>query len=99
MTESLTKMAEAIASHLRCVPIWWLRHKKRLLLEKDCYWVLERDGSKTGPYCTACLDERAKRIHLKGYSPSMKCPICGTYHNLDKSRLQAMVIQGPAGEL
>ena len=47
--------------------------------KENCYWNLKEDGTKDGPFCSACWDnfQKAIRLHCNmSFENYYNCPIC-----------------------
>ncbi|MDZ7798955.1 MAG: hypothetical protein U5L76_05155 [Patescibacteria group bacterium] len=59
-----------------------LKLKEKIVFEYDSYWTVE-EGSKKGPYCTACWDNKNKLIRLQSSKTGYRrCPICDNVFNV-----------------
>lgn len=58
-----------------------LAMKKRLETIAGASYVLEEDGSRTGPVCKRCYDEKGLTIRLvRWYGKGARCANCGTVY-------------------
>lgn len=55
-----------------------LAHKKRLETIGATSYVLEDDGSKTGPVCQLCYLEKSVTVLLEKSNGGAFCPLCKT---------------------
>jgi hypothetical protein len=53
-----------------------LKIKENLVFEKNAYWIKRKDGSKEGPYCSACWDKDNRLINLHHDANFLFCPVC-----------------------
>ncbi len=61
--------------------------REELTFEEDAYWKHKEDGSRDGPFCSACVDDKGKTVHMhahrgKYHEDYYKCPVCRC-HALD----------------
>ena len=51
-----------------------------MVFEDNCYWNYKEDGTKEGPYCSACWDGKDKAIRMKIDSNYYQCTNCKNNH-------------------
>jgi hypothetical protein len=59
------------------------KDKYNMIFEKNVCWNLKSDGTKEGPFCSACWDNNGKAIRMgSGQNafgkPIYKCMVCNT---------------------
>lgn len=53
-----------------------LKIKEQLKFDGHVYWLQNDDGTKYGPYCQVCKDDRDKLMYLQHGAESWFCTIC-----------------------
>lgn len=57
-----------------------LARKKKLETMSGATYILEDDGSRTGPICKACYDERDLVVRLVRFRGGSRCVNCGNVY-------------------
>lgn len=48
-----------------------------MVYEYNCYFNIKEDGTKEGPYCSACWDNNSKTVRMiVGHNDFYSCPVC-----------------------
>jgi hypothetical protein len=59
-----------------------LAEKDAVYFESGVYWTKKEDGTKDGPFCLPCHDNKGKLIRLTDNGECYSCPVdgCRFYH-------------------
>lgn len=47
-----------------------------MVFENKVYWDLKKDGTKDGPFCSACWDKSNIPVRMKNNPYTYECPVC-----------------------
>lgn len=51
-----------------------------MVFENNSYWIKNEDGTKDGPFCSACWDNNKKAVRMKNGQGTYSCPVCQNSH-------------------
>lgn len=57
-----------------------IAEKQSLHYESNIYWLLKDDGTRDGPYCPACHDDKSKLIRMRDNGAAYCCNVCNFAH-------------------
>ena len=52
--------------------------QQQLGFDRNLYWMIDKDGSKKGPYCATCWDSEKQLVRLIDYNHPefLRCNVC-----------------------
>ena len=56
------------------------KERQSLQYESNVYWAIGDNGTKDGPYCPACHDDKGKMIRLRDNGVAYQCNVCRFGH-------------------